>query len=477
MTQVMIGSNLKRFMLHERLLVWTTMTIASIAAFGYASHYHTESFGLLFLPIVLHLFYLRNVNRSTKRPQTRSIDSTKSAIYHISGTELKKLLEQKETAQHLIGAIDSIGNKNTPNIETPQLQGEAGQAIASLRNKLNALTETEQQRIWEAQGIALLSEIRKHSSDLQGYSNMAISHLVKYLTANLGTLFSQNDEGQLELLATYATGDQKLVHKKLTVESGSGLIGQCAVDRKMNVLNNIPANYIKIISGLGEATPGCIVIAPLLFREEVYGVLEIASFETLPSHKLDFLTKACDSIGLELFNMRSQERTRKVMVQSQEEELRKNLEDMKATQRQMLIKEEELSQQLNNTKRAMAMAEAERKKNEAILEGCMDAVISFNQQGTIEYFNKAAEEVFGMQRKYVVGAHVSTILNIRIEEDHNESIRIVCNTGAEVSLRTEVSTANHSGEEISLLLTATKVKTETAHLFTLFAQKVSVELF
>lgn len=463
-------------MFRERLIGWTITAISLLAGVGYAYHYCSESFAALFIPVLLFLIYLLHVRASVKQTLTQATESIPPTIHHISGIDLKQLLEHKESLNHIIRVIDSIGNENTQDESTLYIKGEAGTAITSLRSKLRELKETERQRIWEAQGITSISEIRKNDTDLEGYATLVITHLVKYLNANQATFFSLNDEGQLELLATYAYGKS---HKKekVILESGAGLAGQCAIEREMMVLTNVPVNYLKITSGLGEATPGCIVIAPLLFREEVFGVVEIAAFEKFEQYQLDFLTKVCESIGLELFNIRSQERTRKIMEQSQEEELRRNLEEMKATQRQMVIKEEQLSQQLINTQRAMAMAEAERKKNEAILEGCMDAVVSFNQQGTIEYFNKAAEDVFGINREYIVGAHVSAILNIHIEARDEDSIRIVSATGAEVSLRTEVAAVDQAGDEISLLLTATKVKMDKAYLFTLFAQKVSVELF
>ena len=218
------------------------------------------------------------------------------------------------------------------------------------------------------------------------------------------------------------------------------------------------------------------MIVPLVFRDHVFGVIEVASFARFEKFSIEFIQKACESIALELSGIREQERTKKMLTQSREEELRQNIEEMRAIQKEMQHKEIELSAQLANTKRAMAMAESEQKKNEAILEGCMDAVISFNQNGAIEYFNKAAEEVFGFARTEVIGKPIERLLDIRItgQGDH---VRVVGNNGNEVSIRTEMNATNSLGEEVSLLLTATQVQMDNKHLFTLFAQKVSVDLF
>ena len=129
------------------------------------------------------------------------------------------------------------------------------------------------------------------------------------------------------------------------------------------------------------------------------------------------------------------------------------------------------------TQKAMALVELEQKKNGAILEGCMDAVLSFNEQGRIEYLNKAAEEVFGQSRDVMLGRQVDELLQIRVEATNNDKLIIKTQTGSEVSVRTEINASDNRGEEISLLLTATSVKMGQGYLFTLFAQKVSVDLF
>jgi len=38
---------------------------------------------------------------------------------------------------------------------------------------------------------------------------------------------------------------------------GEGLVGQCALEGNGFLLTEVPENYVKISSGLGEATPQC----------------------------------------------------------------------------------------------------------------------------------------------------------------------------------------------------------------------------
>jgi PAS domain S-box-containing protein len=402
-----------------------------------------------------------------------------------STSRLFKLLEKNLAAErtshgHLIKAIYSIANQTETSADL-QLDNESKEAIQKLQSKLAAVKEEENERLWAAQGVANMSDIRDNNASIDDYTFQIIRHLVQYLEANQAAFFILNDSNPdkpcLECTATFAYGRRKYTHEKITLELGTGLLGQCALEGSMTLLTDVPGDYIKITSGLGESLPRFIAMIPLRFRNETLGVIEIASFNALKQYQIDFLKKASDSIALELSVIKTNERKHKALEQSREAELRQSLEEMRAAQKEMLLKEEQLSQQLANTKRAMAMADAERRKNEAILEGCMDAVVCFNHKGAIEYFNRAAEEIFGVSRESIFNRNIRQILEINITTDQSGQLKLITNKGNEVSLRTELNAIDAKGEDVSLLLTVTKVNIDGEYLFTVFAQKVSVELF
>jgi PAS domain S-box-containing protein len=392
----------------------------------------------------------------------------------------KKMADERTSHQDLIKAIDSIANQ-TATSSSLLLDAESQDAILKLQSKLAAVKAEEAQRLWSAQGIASMGEIRENNSTPDEYAFQIVRHLVQYLNANQAAFFILNDHDDqnpfLECTATYAYGRRKYTSEKITLELGTGLLGQCALEGSMTVLTDVPKDYIKITSGLGEALPRFIIMMPLRFRNETLGVIEIASFTPLEQYQIDFLKKASDTVALELSVIKTNARKHKALEQSREEELQQSLEEMRLAQKEMLIKEAQLSQQLESTKKAMAMADAERRKNEAILEGCMDAVVCFNHKGSIEYFNKAAEEIFGIPRGVIFNRNIRQILEINIVHTEAGDVRIMTNRGHEVSLRTELNALDAKGDEISLLLTVTNVQIDGEYLFTMFAQKVSVELF
>ena len=53
---------------------------------------------------------------------------------------------------------------------------------------------------------------------------------------------------------------------------GQGLVGQCGQEKRRILVTDIPKDYIKISSSLGEGTPLSIVVLPVLFEGEAKAV-------------------------------------------------------------------------------------------------------------------------------------------------------------------------------------------------------------
>ncbi len=84
------------------------------------------------------------------------------------------------------------------------------------------------------------------------------------------------ENNKIRLLETYAyyVPEGKIIE----FEIGDGLIGQVAKEKKSLTLDNIPENYITVASGLGKATPSNLIIFPLIYEQNLIGIIELASF-------------------------------------------------------------------------------------------------------------------------------------------------------------------------------------------------------
>ena len=84
-------------------------------------------------------------------------------------------------------------------------------------------------------------------------------------------------------------------------------------------MKEIPANYVNITSGLGEATPRSVLISPLMINEKVFGIAELASLKEFQPHQIDFINKLAENIGATIKNVKESERTIALLNDSQQQ--------------------------------------------------------------------------------------------------------------------------------------------------------------
>src|SRR6266542_835028 len=146
---------------------------------------------------------------------------------------------------------------------------------------------------------------------------------------------SDKDEPRLKLLATYAYKERKYLGTEFRL--GEGLVGECALEKERILLTNVPGNYIQINSGLGEATPLCIIVLPVLFEGQVKAVIELASFHRFSEIHLNFLDQLTESLGIVLNTIAATMRTEELLKQSQAlaEELQSQQEELTKTNKRL----------------------------------------------------------------------------------------------------------------------------------------------
>jgi transcriptional regulator with GAF, ATPase, and Fis domain len=255
------------------------------------------------------------------------------------------------------------GNFNY-NIEALSDKDHLRHVLLEMRDKLKEASELEaekrkeeEQRRWANEGMTKLNDILRQQDDITELSYNVISFLVQYLKANQGGIFIRNNDDEnevfFELQAAYAFNRRKYIDK--TFKPGEGLVGTCAIEKERIYMTNIPDDYIEITSGLGGSNPKALLIVPMKIEEEVYGVIEIASFNSFENYQIEFVEEASLSIASTLSAVETNRKTKELLektqqqaeeMSSQEEEMRQNMEELQATQEESTRKAQEYERQL-----------------------------------------------------------------------------------------------------------------------------------
>ncbi len=242
---------------------------------------------------------------------------------------------------------------------TPMSENDVlGNSLLAMRNSLStARTEEEKRRkedeirAWSANGIAKFGDIiRQSGSNLNDLSYKVMSNLIDYVKANQGAMFVLNDDNEadpcFELISAIAYGRDKLINKQIRM--GEGLVGRVAFEEKTIYLKDVPDNYVKITSGLGEANPKTVLIVPVKLEDKVNGIIELISFNEFTDYQIEFIEKIGETIASFITSIKVNEKTATLLADSrqkseemaaQEEEMRQNMEELQATQEEMLRKE------------------------------------------------------------------------------------------------------------------------------------------
>ena len=313
------------------------------------------------------------------------------------------LEKQMENVQHNIAFAEEISAGDFETDYSLDEEDELGKSLLKMRDNLKVSAQREQQEKFITVGITKIGDIiRQHGHNLELLSNEFIKGMVKYIGLNQGGLFLEegdNTNKYLNLTACYAYDRKKYLNKK--IEIGEGLIGQCYLEREPIYMTEVPKDYARITSGLGDATPSCIYLVPVKTQDDIVGVIELASFRKLEEFEKEFIERAAENIASAIVSSRTTQRIKSLLedsqqraeeMRSQEEEMRQNMEELTATQEEMkrqVIEAAQLKQTL------------EIRDNEVF--GITTVLSEADLHGTITHVNRKLCEISKYTKEELIG--------------------------------------------------------------------------
>ncbi len=221
-----------------------------------------------------------------------------------------------------------------------------GIAMQKMTESLRTAVEKNKREDWLKTGMNLLNEkMRGELSETELAENV-ITFLADRLDAQVGALYvAEEENGGLRFLRGYAFKKPADFEKR--IETGEGLIGQAACEKKLISVKNLPANYMRIGSSMGDALPRHAVVAPFIFDDRLIGVIELGAFREFSEAEMELLRLSMEGIAISFNFVRTNAKLKQLLnetlrqgveLEAQSEKLRQSNEDLQ-TQTKLLKKQ------------------------------------------------------------------------------------------------------------------------------------------
>ncbi|MEO1052595.1 MAG: GAF domain-containing protein [Bacteroidota bacterium] len=380
-----------------KTLTWTTIGVAAtVILLGTAVAYGLSANLARFITQIREKLEQLAVGKRVDRMNVKvkdEIGSMSTAFNHLVESNEKYVSFAKEIGE---GNLDYAFNAQSE-------EDILGNELLKMRDNLQQNEEDDRVRRWVNEGMAKFGDIlRANNNDLKKLCDETVKNYVKYFNANQGSIFllqDNEDDPYLELVSTYAFDKKKFIEKR--IEVGQGILGQVILEKETAHFKKVPENYIKITSGLGDAPPRSLLITPMIVNEEIYGLIEMASFNPFASHEIEFSERLCESIASVVSSVKINQQTKVLLEESQalseqfrsqEEELRQNMEEMQSTQEEMQRQKEEAEGTFNALNVSLA-------------------TIQFDLEGNILDVNENFQDLTEYAKNELVGSHHSLLVD------------------------------------------------------------------
>jgi putative methionine-R-sulfoxide reductase with GAF domain len=156
--------------------------------------------------------------------------------------------------------------------------------------------ELEDRRI---RGLTKFAAVmRENAGQAQNMAQAVTNELVNFLNIEMGGFYilkPEKDPPEYELIAAYAYNQEKRIQKNVSI--GKGLVGTAASDKISFHYDELPEDYLSIVTGFGQAPPKALYIQPLISGNTVVGVLELASIGKFSQYDIEFIESLAGDIA------------------------------------------------------------------------------------------------------------------------------------------------------------------------------------
>ncbi|WP_447650072.1 response regulator [Pseudomonas abietaniphila] len=206
---------------------------------------------------------------------------------------------------------------------------------------------------WLRNGQSELAEQVIGQLTLNLLGRNVLQFFAHYLGAVVAAVYVRQEHGGLVRVASYGFSRQQELQEQ-SIYSGEGVVGKAAEQDQIITLDDVPQDYFKVTSGLGDGSPRSVIVVPTSNDDQVNGVIELGFLRELTQRDIEFLELVAENVGTSIEAARYRQRLQEVLAETQQLN-----EELQVQQEELRTANEELEEQSRILKESQAHLETQ----------------------------------------------------------------------------------------------------------------------
>ncbi|MBF0400304.1 MAG: response regulator [Magnetococcales bacterium] len=222
----------------------------------------------------------------------------------------------------------------------------------------NRMAERVEQQYWVKENLARMSGLLQSIKGLDALTQTILRELLELLNAAHGAFYLlDNNTGRYVATAAYHVQPLNTISNSYAL--GEGIVGRCALERKMLSFDNLPDGLWSIDTGLGPTQPVALLALPMHYQGQSKGVIIIASYYPFSPIQRQLLEEFSLFGGIALDNLE-----RIFHIEELLEETRNQAAELEMSQQEL----EQMNQELESTSHTLRLSEESMRDQKEELE-------------------------------------------------------------------------------------------------------------